>query len=62
MDKQKIAEELKAYAEYLRRTRLPVGEKEAVERLLNCSICLDKLAKELEADTLQAANEEQKEE
>lgn len=60
MDKQKIVGELKAYAEYLRRTRLPVGEKEAVERLLNCSICLDKLAKELEAEELQA--EETKEE
>lgn len=50
MDVQKIADELKAYAEYLRRTRLPVGEKEAVERLLNCSFCLEKLAKELESN------------
>jgi len=50
MDKQKTANELKAYAEYLRRTHLPVGEKEAIERLLNCALCLDKLAKELEED------------
>lgn len=50
MDNQKIASELKAYAEYLRRTRLPVGEKEAIERLLNCALCIEKLAKELEAN------------
>ena len=50
MDKQKTISELNAYAEYLRRTRLPVGEKEAIERLLNCAICIEKLAKELEAD------------
>lgn len=50
MDKQKMVNELKAYAEYLRRTRLPAGEKEAIERILNCSICLDKLANELEED------------
>lgn len=50
MDKQKTVNELKAYAEYLRRTHLPVGEREAIERLLNCALCLDKLAKELEED------------
>lgn len=50
MDKQKVSNELKAYAEYLRRTRLPVGEKEAIERVINCALCLDKLAKELEED------------
>ncbi|MBR5874485.1 MAG: hypothetical protein IKY90_07135 [Oscillospiraceae bacterium] len=50
MCKQETAKELKAYAEYLRRTRLPVGEKEAIERILNCSVCLEKLAKELEED------------
>ncbi len=50
MDKQKTVNELKAYAEFLRRTRLPVSEKEAIERLLNCAFCLEKLAKEIEAD------------
>ena len=50
MDKQKTVNELKAYAEFLRRTRLPVSEKEAIERLLNCAFCLEKLAKELEND------------
>lgn len=50
MDNQKTVAELRAYAEYLRRTRLPVGEKEAIERLLNCSLRLDKLAKELQED------------
>lgn len=50
MDNQKTVAELKAYAEYLRRTRLPVGEKEAIERVLNCAFCLEKLAKEIETD------------
>lgn len=50
MDKQKAISELKAYAEYLRRTRLPIGEKESIERLLNCAMCLDGLAKELGED------------
>lgn len=50
MDAEKVVSNLKAYAEYLRRTRLPVGEKEAIERVLNCAFCLEKLAKEIETD------------
>lgn len=50
MDKQKIINELKAHAEYLRKMRLPVGEKEAIEHALRCSVSLERLSKELEED------------
>lgn len=48
MDKQKAISELKACAEYLRCTRLPIGEREAIERLLSCAAYLDRIAKGLE--------------
>lgn len=50
MDKQTLINELKAHAEYLRKMRLPVGEKEAIEHALRCALSLENLAKELEKD------------
>ena len=50
MDKQTIITKLKAHAEYLRKTRVPVGEAEVVDRLVACAASLDNLANELAAE------------
>lgn len=47
MDKQMISNRLKAYADFLRKTRLALGELEAIERLNGCANSLEQMAKEL---------------
>lgn len=50
MDKQAIADRLRAHAGFLKKLRLPIAEKEAIEQALTCAVSLEKLAKELEDD------------
>ena len=60
MDKETIITKLAAHAEYLRKTRVPAGEIEVVERLNKCAMSLEKFAEELvkedEADNQQGEN------
>lgn len=60
MNKETIITKLKTHAEYLRKTRVPAGEIEVVERLNNCAISLEKFAEELlkenETDNQQREN------
>lgn len=52
MDKQTISNKLKAYADFLRKTRMAVCELEAIERINGCANSLENMAKELlEAET-----------
>lgn len=41
--------ELRAVADYIRETRIPMGELEAIKRLLGCAETLDGLAGRMEA-------------
>lgn len=50
MTNRQAAEQVRAHAEYLRKTYLPIGEKAAIERVLSCAASLEKLAKEMETD------------
>ena len=47
MDKQTISNKLKAYADFLRKTRMAVCELEAIERINGCANSLENMAKEL---------------
>lgn len=47
MDQQTIAK-IRACAQYLRETRLPIGELEAIDRLLGCVQTLETIAKEMD--------------
>lgn len=47
MDKTKIITKLHAIADHIRGTRIPIGEKTAIERLLGCAETLDDMAEEL---------------
>lgn len=51
MDKQSISNKLKAYADFLRKTRIAVCELEAIERINGCANSLDNMAKELLDET-----------
>ena len=47
MDNKTISNKLKAYADFLRKTRVQIGEVETIERLNACANSLDKMANEL---------------
>ncbi len=47
MDKQTISNKLKAYADFLRKTRMAICELEAIERINGCANSLEHMAKEL---------------
>lgn len=51
MDNQTISNKLKAYADFLRRTRIQIGEVETIERLNACAVSLENMAKELAEET-----------
>ena len=55
MDESMIAE-LRAVADYIRETRIQLGELEAIKRLLGCAETLDGMAGRMEA----ALTEEEK--
>ncbi len=48
MNFNETCQEMRNCAGYLRGTRLPVGEKEAIERILTCAALLEKLADDME--------------
>lgn len=50
LNPEQIAKRLTACAAYLEETRLPIGEKETIERLLGCSAALKEIAKEMATD------------
>lgn len=50
MDKQRLINDLRVYAVYLKKTRLAADELEAAERIVTCANRLEKLAKEIEND------------
>lgn len=50
MDKTKIMNSLQSVAEYLKSTKIPVGELEAIKRILGCVSTLENLAEELKND------------
>lgn len=59
MDTKTMMHKLQAVADHLRGTRIPIGEKTAIERLLGCAETLDSMAKELmehEADNQQGTD------
>lgn len=47
MDNQTISQKLRAYADFLRKTRVPIGEVDVIERLNACANSLDSMAKEI---------------
>lgn len=51
--------ELKRLADYLRRTSLPVCEREASERIYNVSLMLEKVAHDLEEEVSEDAGKNQ---
>lgn len=50
MDKTKIISNLQSVAEYLKATKIPVGELDAIKRILGCVSTLENLAEELKND------------
>lgn len=44
------ANRLRDAAAYLKETRVPVGEKNVIERLLSCALALENMAAELETE------------
>lgn len=50
MDKTKIISNLQGVAEYLKATKIPVGELEAIKRILGCVSTLENLVEELKND------------
>lgn len=51
MDNQTISNKLRAYADFLRKTRVPIGEVDVIERLNACANSLDSMAKEVLDET-----------
>lgn len=49
--------ELRSLAEYLRRIRLPVSEREAIQQILSAALTLDRIADREEAAEGVADNE-----
>lgn len=47
MEPKTIITKLHAIADHIRGTRIPIGEKAAIERLLGCAETLDDMAEEL---------------
>ncbi|MBP3647187.1 MAG: hypothetical protein J6K55_12280 [Clostridia bacterium] len=47
MEPKTVITKLHAIADYIRGARIPIGEKEAIERLLGCAAMLDDMAEEL---------------
>jgi hypothetical protein len=48
MDKQEIASKLRSMAQYLKETRIPVGEKAVIEHILGGALMLEKMAEDIE--------------
>lgn len=59
MKKTDLIKQLKAIAQYLKETYAPVGEKTLIERILTGAISLENLAKDLEAEEAENADENQ---
>lgn len=47
MEKKEIASKLLSTALYIKETRIPIGEKGIIERLLGGALVLEKLAEEI---------------
>lgn len=55
MDHVIIVNKLRTAAEYLKGTRICIGEKDAIERLLGCALALENLAADIEAEEVKEA-------
>ena len=47
MDQTTIISKIQSVSEYLKATRIPIGETEAIKRILGCVTTLENLAEEL---------------
>lgn len=47
MDKSRIITQVQSVAEYLKSTKIPIGETDAIKRILGCVTTLENLAEEL---------------
>lgn len=59
MDKSNIVTKLQSVSEYLKATKIQVGELEAIKRILGCVTILEKLAEEIKNSEADNKNEEQ---
>lgn len=50
MDCTEITGKLRAAAAYLKETRVPIGEKTIIERMLGCAVTLENMAADIEAE------------
>jgi hypothetical protein len=59
MDKSNIVTKLQSVSEYLKATKIPVGETDAIKRILGCVSILEKLAVEIQNSETDNKDEEQ---
>ena len=58
MDRTEITGKLRAAAAFLKETRVPIGEKAIIERMLGCAVTLENMAAALAAEQEEKPNDD----